>query len=206
MKIDVIDLSNKKKGTVELSADIYDVVERKDILHRVVRWQLAKRRAGTHATKTYNTISGTTKKPWRQKGTGRARAGSMRAPQMRGGITVFGPVVREHAISLPKKVRQLGLKSALSSKLRAGDLIVIESLEMKDGKTKQAQDSLKQMNITSGLFVDNDVKDAPFTKAISNLPHVNVLATAGLNVYDILRHEKLVLTKNALDQVEGRLK
>jgi len=206
MKIDVTTLDNKKSGSVELSDGVFGLPVRADILHRMVNWQLAKRRAGTHKTKGISEISGTTAKPFRQKGTGRARQGSSRAPQMRGGGTVFGPVVRSHAIDLPKKVRRLALKTALSSKQAEGKLIVVDTAALKDAKTSALAGKLKAMGLDSVLLIDGPEVDANMRKAAANLPRVDVLPQQGANVYDILRHDTLVLTKAAVEHLEARLK
>jgi large subunit ribosomal protein L4 len=172
----------------------------------VVQWQLAKRRSGNHKTKGISEISGTGKKPWKQKGTGRARAGSLRQPQMRGGATIFGPVVRDHSHSLPKKVRALGLKCALSAKQEAGELIVLDSFDLKSNKTKDFLSIMTKLELKSALFVDADAINDKLVNATSNVIGVDVLPHQGLNVYDILRRDKLVMTKAALEKVESRLK
>jgi len=205
MKCDIINLDSKSVGSVELSDTVFGLDIREDLLQRVVRWQLAKRQAGTHKTKTLGEISGSTAKPFRQKGTGRARQGSTRAPQMRGGGKAFGPVVRSHAHSLPKKVRQLGLKTALSAKARAGDLIVIEKAEA-DGKTKGLAAQIKKLGWTSALIIDGTELNNAFCLAARNIKGVDVLPEQGANVYDILRRQKLVLTKAAVEKLEERLK
>jgi large subunit ribosomal protein L4 len=205
MKLDIVTLENKKKESVELPKEIFELEPRTDILHQITRWQLAKRQAGTHKTKGISEIRGTTKKPWRQKGTGRARAGSLRAPQMRGGATIFGPVVRSHAFKLPKKVRQLGLKLALSVKARAGDLLLIENFDLKAPKTKDFQDVLGKLSIDNALFIDGAELSENFSRASSNVKNVDVLPVQGINVYDILRRKKLVLSKQAFESVKERL-
>ncbi len=206
MNQEVKDLNNKKLGTIKLSESIFGQKNRADILHQVVRWQLAKRRSGSHKTKGISEISGTTRKPWRQKGTGRARAGSLRAPQFRGGATIFGPVVRSHAFKLPKKVRTLGLKVALSNKVRSGDLIVVNSLDLDSAKTKTLVASMDKMGMRSVLFVDADNMSDKFMQAAANIDNVSALPHVGLNVYDILRRDKLVITKAAIESLEKRLK
>jgi large subunit ribosomal protein L4 len=206
MKIDVKDIQNKTVASVTLSEEVFGLPERKDILHRVVRWQLAKRRSGNHKTKTISEVSGTGKKPWRQKGTGRARAGSLRNPIMRGGATIFGPVVRDHGHDLPKKVRALGLKTALSVKHKAGSLVVIDSLDLKSNKTKDLAKLLENFGFKSALFIDADQINENFACAVSNIIGIDALPHQGLNVYDILRRENLILTKAAIEKVEGRLK
>ncbi len=205
MKCDVKDLNNKKVGNVELSSEVFEQKDRPDILHQIVRWQLAKKQAGTHSTKGISQIRGTTRKPWRQKGTGRARAGSLRSPQFRGGAVIFGPVVRKHAFKLPKKVRALGLKVALSNKVRAGDLIVVNNLNCKSPKTKDLQSQAKSFGATI-LFVDTDKFDDNFLHAAANIGDISALTFMALNVYDILRRDKLVITKAAIESLEERLK
>ncbi len=207
MKCDVINLDKKNVGSVELPDNIFGQTVRGDILQRVVRWQLAKRQAGTHKTKVISEVSGTTKKPFKQKGTGGARQGSLRSAHMRGGGVIFGPVVRSHAHSLPKKIRLLGLKSALSSKAKDGKLIVIESTEPgKDGKTKALANRLKKLGWTSALIIDGPEVNEAFARAARNIPGVDVLPSQGANVYDILRRDTLVLTKAAVEKLEERLK
>jgi large subunit ribosomal protein L4 len=179
---------------------------RKDILARAVNWQLNKRRAGTHKTKGVSEIRGTTKKPYRQKGTGHARQGSLRSPQFRGGARIFGPVVRSHATELPKKVRKLALKTALSSKQADGRLIVIDEAKIKTVKTKDLAKKLSKLGWTSALIIDGPTVDAGFLRAAVNLPNLDVLPQQGANVYDILRRDTLVLTKDAVQHLEARLK
>lgn len=205
MKCSVLNLDNKKVGDFSLPEALFGLPKRVDILARMVNYQLAKRRAGTHKTKGISEVSGTTKKPWRQKGTGRARAGSLRAPQMRGGGIVFGPVVRSHAIDLPKKVRALALKTALSVKAQSGALIVLENLDAGTAKTSALRDKLTTMGITSALVIGGATLPEDFVRAASNIPRVDVLPTQGINVYDILRRQTLVLTTDALKSLEERL-
>jgi len=205
MKVSVKTLDNKSAGEIELSEDIFGLEPRSDLLHRMVNWQLAKRRAGTHKTKGISEISGTTKKPYRQKGTGRARQGSLRSPQFRGGARIFGPVVRDHGFDLPKKVRKLALKHALSAKAKAGQILVLDKAEAKSHKTKDLAQAFDRLGIASALFIDGAV-DAKFDLASRNLPLVDVLPEAGANVYDILRRDTLVLTKAAVEKLEERLK
>ncbi len=204
MKAKVITLDNKKGSDIELNAAIFGVEVRKDILHRVVNWQLAKRRAGTHKTKGLSEVSGTTKKPFAQKGTGNARQGTLRAPQMRGGGNVHGPVVRSHATGLQKKVRQLGLKVALSAKQADGKLYVLEGTDGTPVKTKDLAKQFKALGIEKVLVIDVNELNEKFAKAARNIKHVDVLPAKGANVYDILRHETLVLTKAAIKQLEER--
>ena len=205
MKLDIITLEKKNVGSIDLPDAVFGQEVRTDILHRVVRWQLAKRQAGTHKTKVISEVSGTTKKPYKQKGTGSARQGSLRSAQMRGGGVIFGPVVRSHAHSLPKKIRQLGLKSALSSKAKDGKLVVIEDLG-KDAKTKALAGRFKKLGWSSALIIDGaDVNEA-FAHAARNIKGIDVLPSQGANVYDILRRDTLVLTKAAVAKLEERLK
>ena len=206
MKCDIVTLENKKSGSVDLDESVFGVAVRQDILSRMVNYQLAKRRGGNHKTKTIGEIRGTTAKPWNQKGTGRARAGSLRATQMRGGQTVFGPVVRSHAFSLNKKVRRLALKTALSSKQAAGKLIVLDDAKIGDAKTKSLSVQLSALGLKSALIVSGPEVDSNFAKAAANIPMIDVLPQQGANVYDILRRDTLVLTKDAVQHLEARLK
>jgi large subunit ribosomal protein L4 len=206
MKCDIVTLENKKFGSVDLDESVFGVAVRQDILSRMVNYQLAKRRGGNHKTKTIGEIRGTTAKPWNQKGTGRARAGSLRATQMRGGQTVFGPVVRSHAFSLNKKVRRLALKTALSSKQAAGKLIVLDDAKIGDAKTKSLSVQLSALGLKSALIVSGPEVDSNFAKAAANIPMIDVLPQQGANVYDILRRDTLVLTKDAVTHLVERLK
>ena len=206
MKYEVRNFDNKKVGEVTLNPDIFSSPLRQDILARMVHWQLSKRRSGTHATKGVSQISGTTKKPWRQKGTGRARAGSLRSPQFRGGATIFGPLPRDHGYSLPKKVRQLALKTALSTKVASGSLLVVEDLNAGIKKTQELAKKLQGLGLRSALIIDGAEVNKDFARIAANLPGVDVLPHQGINVYDILRHEHLVLTKAAIENLESRLK
>ena len=206
MKLAVKNLQNKEVGSIDLDDTIFGAEVRQDILHRMVNYQLNKRRAGTHKTKTIDEVSGTGKKPYGQKHTGRARFGTLRAPQMRGGYTVFGPTPRSHATELTKKVRELALKSALSSKMAAGKLIVLDQATAPEHKTKAMAAALKAMNIESALIVCGDEVDAKFALATRNLPKIDVLPTGGANVYDILRRDTLVLTQDAVAKLTERLK
>ncbi len=206
MKHDLISIEGKSLGSVDLAEGIFGVEVREDILHRVVRWQLARRHTGNHKTKTRGEIAGSNKKPFKQKGTGRARQGSNRVSQMRGGGKAFGPVVRSHSHSLPKKVRKLGLKSALSSKLKTGNLHIINEAKSSDGKTKTLANSLKKLGCASVLIIDVNDFDPSFSRAVRNLIGVDMLLEQGANVYDILRKESLIITKSALERLEVRLK
>lgn len=203
MQIDIKTLDNGTAGTAELADDIFGAAPRADILARVVHWQQARRRAGTHKVKGLSEVSGTTKKPYRQKGTGNARQGSLRAPQFRTGGVVHGPVVRDHGYDLPKKVRRLGLISALSQKQADGKLIVIDRAAGVE-KTKDLATKLRVLGLSSVLFVDATV-DAAFLRASRNIPGVDVLPTVGANVYDILRHDVLVVTSAGVEGLTARL-
>ncbi|GAB5387264.1 MAG: 50S ribosomal protein L4 [Alphaproteobacteria bacterium] len=205
MKLAVKNMKAEDVGEIELSDAIFDMPERKDILHRMVNYQLAKRRSGCHKTKTVGEIQGSTKKPFRQKGTGSARQGTKRAAQMRGGQTTFGPVVRDHSHKLPKKVRKLALKTALSVKAREGKIIVVDELKADTPKTAALRAELGNFGYDSALFVDAAF-DQNFALASRNIPKTDLLPTAGANVYDILRRDTLVITKAALAQIEERLK
>jgi large subunit ribosomal protein L4 len=206
MKCPVITFENKKVGEIELDDAVFGVTPRKDILARMVNWQLAKRRAGTHKTKGISDVSGTTKKPYRQKGTGRARQGSLRSPQFRGGCIIFGPVPRSHAHDLPKKVRKLALRCALSAKQRDGKLIVVDSVAADSPKTAKLAGKLEKLGFNSVLIVAGPQVDENFRRAAANLIGVDVLPQAGANVYDILRRDTLVLSRDAVEHLEARLK
>ena len=206
MKLSVRDLDNQEVGDIELDDAVFGLKVRPDILARVVAWQLAKRRAGTHKAKGVSEISGTTKKPYKQKGTGRARQGSLRSPQFRGGAVIFGPVVRSHAFDLQKKVRRLGLKTALSAKQAEGKLVVIDAAKLDDAKTKALRARFAALGWESVLIIDGAAVDQGFARAARNLPKVDVLPQQGANVYDILRRDTLVLTREAAQQLEARLK
>ena len=206
MKVDVVNLDAKSVGSIELSDAVFGAQVRKDIMQRCVEWQRAKKRAGTHATKTISQISGTTAKPYAQKGTGRARQGSLRSVQFRGGARIHGPVVRSHAFGLPKMVRKLALRSALSAKQAAGQLIVIDEAKLKDAKTRALIENFAKLGISSALIVDGAAVDQGFARAARNIPNVDVLPSIGANVYDILRRHTLVLTKDAVTALEARLK
>lgn len=206
MKLTVTSLDNEGAGEIELADEIFALPVRRDILARMVNYQLAKRRAGTHKTKQIGDVQGTTKKPWKQKGTGRARQGSLRSPQFRGGGVIFGPVVRDHAHSLQKKVRRLALKTALSAKHAEGKLVVLEAARAGEGKTKALAVQFKKLGWESVLIIDGPELDANFARAARNLPRVDVLPQQGANVYDILRRDTLVLTRSAVEHLEARLK
>ena len=205
MKLSVIKLDGKASGDVELSDAVFGITDiRGDLLARYVNWQLAKRRAGTHKVQTRNENSRTGKKMYKQKGTGGARHGSRRAPQFVGGSRAFGPIVRDHGFSLPKKVRALALRHALSSKAKAGDLIVVDNVTVKEPKTAKLREQFGKLGWTKALIIAGPEVDANFGLAARNIPHIDVLPNAGLNVYDILRADKLVLTKAAVEAIEAR--
>jgi large subunit ribosomal protein L4 len=206
MKVKVVTLDNKEAGEITLNKDIFGLEVRMDILHRMVEYQRAKKQAGTHKTKTISEISGTTKKPFKQKGTGSARQGSLRSAQMRGGSTIFGPVVRSHAVDLPKKVRKLAMRHVLSAKQKEGTLFVIENDTVKAAKTKSLAAAFKKHGWDAPLIIGGAKLDEGFAKAARNIKHVDVLCQDGANVYDILRHKQLVLTKDAVAHLEERLK
>jgi large subunit ribosomal protein L4 len=206
MQATVKTLDNAEAGTVELSDAVFGAKVRADILARVVHWQLAKRRAGTHKTKGISEISGTTRKPYKQKGTGRARQGSLRSPQFRGGARIFGPVVRDHGYDLPKRVRRLGLVTALSAKRADGKLVVLDAAKLDQPKTKELAKRLDKLGWRSALVIDGPEIDANFARAARNIPGIDVLPQQGANVYDILRRDVLVLTRAAVEHLEARLK
>ena len=205
MKVAVKTLANGEAGDIELSDAVFGLDPRADLLHRMVVWQLAKRRAGTHKTKGVSEISGTTKKPFKQKGTGRARQGSHRAAQFRGGATIFGPVVRDHGFDLPKKVRALALRHALSAKAADGKLVILDEARTDDHKTRRLRGQLEGLGLTSALILDGDEVDRNFALAARNLPLIDVLPQRGANVYDILRRDTLVVTRDAVARLEARL-
>jgi large subunit ribosomal protein L4 len=206
MKIAIKNWNNDQVGELDLADEVFGLAVRRDILAQVVNWQLAKRRAGTHKTKGISEISGTTKKPYKQKGTGNARQGSTRSPQFRGGATIFGPQPRSYEYSLNKKVRKLGLKTALSAKAAEGKLIVLDQSDVETHKTKALAAQLTKLGLTSVLFIDGANPNENFVRAARNIPLVDVLPEQGANVYDILRRDTLVLTRNAVEQLEARLK
>ena len=209
MKLDVKTMDNKPAGNITLADEVFGVALRSDIVARVVKWQLAKRRAGTHKVKSRSEVAMTTAKMFKQKGTGRARHGTAAVVQFRGGGVVHGPVVRDHGHALPKKVRQLGLRSALSSKAAQGKLLVIDNLASTGksaGKTAKLRDQLTKLGVDNALIVGGAELDTDFVKAARNIPLVDVLPQQGINVYDILRRDVLVLSKDAAAHLEERLK
>jgi large subunit ribosomal protein L4 len=205
VKLDVVTLAGGKAGQIELSDAIFGIGDiRGDILARCVNWQLAKRRAGTHKVQTRNENSRTGKKMYRQKGTGGARHGSRRAPQFKGGSRAFGPVVRDHGFELPKKVRALALKHALSSKAKDGALVVLDAAALKEPKTAALRAQLDKLGLKSALVIAGPEVDASFRLAARNIAGIDVLPNAGLNVYDVLRRDTLVLTRAAVEGIEAR--
>ncbi|HYW59218.1 MAG TPA: 50S ribosomal protein L4 [Xanthobacteraceae bacterium] len=206
MELKITTLDGKQAGSVNLSDAIFGLEPRADILQRCVTWQLAKRRAGTHAVQNRADVWRTGKKIYAQKGTGGARHGSARANLFRGGGRSFGPVVRSHAIDLPKKVRALALKHALSAKARDGGIVVIDKAAVDGGKTKALKASFSKLGLDNALIIDGAEIDAGLKLAARNLPNIDVLPIQGINVYDILRRTKLVLTKAAVDALEARFK
>ncbi|GAO00673.1 MULTISPECIES: 50S ribosomal protein L4 [Komagataeibacter] len=203
MDYDIKTLDNGSAGKTSLPDEIFAATPRTDIMARVVHWQLAKRRAGTHKVKGMGEISGTTKKPYRQKGTGSARQGSLRSPQYRTGGVVHGPVVRDHGYDLPKKVRRLGLISALSQKAAEGKLVVLDAATA-SGKSAELAKKLKVLGWTSALIVDAAVEEN-FGRAARNLPKIDILPTIGANVYDILNHDVLAITRAGVEGLKERL-
>lgn len=208
MEIKILSTSGKSTDSIKLSAEVFGLSVRPDIIARAIRWQLAKRRQGTHATKGISDISGTTKKPYKQKGTGRARHGSLRSPQFRGGATIFGPVVRSHEHDLPKKVRKLALKVALSDKLRNHKLFVCDYSGLTEAKTKAIASVFHAMKIDLGsvLIIDGSSVSGMLSRAVSNIQTVDCLPQIGANVYDIVRRDTLILTPEAVQLLEERLK
>ena len=205
MKCDILTLDNKKAGSVDLADGVFGAEVRKDIIARMVNYQLAKRRSGNHKTKNVSEIRGTTAKPWNQKGTGRARAGTVRAAQFRGGSTIFGPVVRDHSHKLPKKVRKLALRCALSSKHADGKLLILEDAALGDAKTKDLSAKLAVLGLSNALIVTGAEVDGNLARAAANIMNVDVLPQQGANVYDIVRRDVLVLTKAAAEHLQERL-
>ena len=205
MKLDVIKLDGGKAGSVDLDDAIFGIADiRGDILQRVVTWQLAKRRSGNHKIQVRNEVSRTGKKMYKQKGTGSARHGSRRAAQFVGGAKAHGPVVRSHAFDLPKKIRAMALRHALSSKAKAGSIIVLDSAVLTDPKTAALRANFDKIGLKNALVIAGPEVDANFKLAARNIPNVDVLPNAGLNVYDVLRRQTLVLTKDAVEAISAR--
>ena len=205
MKINVVALDSKKAGSINVSDSIFAIEPRADIVARVVKWQLAKRRAGTHKVKGRSEIARTKAKMYNQKGTGRARHGAASVVQFRGGGVVHGPVVRSHGHSLNKKIRNLGLRSALSAKQAAGKIIVLDELKA-DGKTAALKAQLTKLGAANALIIGGENVDENFGRAAANIAHIDVLPQQGINVYDVIRRDMLVLTKDAVAYLEERLK
>ncbi|WP_243375472.1 50S ribosomal protein L4 [Microvirga solisilvae] len=206
MKLDITTLEGKKSGSVDLNEAIFGLEPRADLLARCVRWQLAKRQAGTHAVKNRSLVDRTRKKVYKQKGTGSARHGAASAPQFRGGGRAFGPQVRSHAHDLPKKVRALALKHALSSKAKGASLIVLDDATLSEPKTKALVERFGKLGLGNALIIGGAEIETNFQRAARNIPNIDVLPVQGINVYDILRRETLVLTKAAVDALEARFK
>jgi large subunit ribosomal protein L4 len=206
MKLAITNLDNQEVGSIELSETVFGLPVRKDLLARMVNYQLAKRRAGTHSTKEIGDVSGRRAKPYKQKGTGRARQGSLRSPQFRGGAIIFGPHPRSHAFDLQKKVRKLALKTALSAKQAEGKLIVLDQAAIDQPKTKLLAERFATLGWSSVLIIDGPELNEGFARAARNIPLVDVLPQQGANVYDILRRDTLVLTQAAVEHLEARLK
>jgi len=206
MKADVLTLDAEKAGSVDLDEAIFSLPPRPDILHRVVTWQQAKRRAGTHKVKGRGEINATGTKMYRQKGTGRARHGARKVTIFRGGGRSFGPAPRDHRHKLPKKIRKLGLKTALSAKCADGHLLILDELKLEEGKTKALKTKLDKLGLKNALFIDGGEVDANVRRAVANIPEVDVLPGQGANVYDILRRNTLVVTRAGLETLTERLK
>jgi large subunit ribosomal protein L4 len=206
MDIKVTTLAGKSAGSLKVSEEVFGLDPRADLMQRVVLWQLAKKQQGTHQSKGRSEISRTGAKMFRQKGTGRARHSSARAPQFRGGGKAHGPVARSHETNLPKKVRALGLRHALSAKAKSSDLIIVDDLKSADAKTKTLLGQLSGLGLDNALVIGGAEIDANFKNALSNIPQIDVLPVQGINVYDIMRRNKLVLSKAAVEALEERFK
>ena len=204
MKMEVNSLDNKKVKDIDLDKQIFGVELKEEIIYRMVRYQMAKRRSGNHKTKGISEISGTTKKPFKQKGTGSARQGSKRSPQMRGGAVIFGPQVRSHAHKLPKKIKKLALKMAISKKIKDGKFKIISELKISKPKTNLFRSKLSSLKLESVLFIDGKNIDNNFLLAAKNVPKIDILPVAGINVYDILKRDFLVLSENAVNGIKER--
>ena len=202
--MEVNSLDNKKVKDIDLDKQIFGVELKEEIIYRMVRYQMAKRRSGNHKTKGISEISGTTKKPFKQKGTGSARQGSKRSPQMRGGAVIFGPQVRSHAHKLPKKIKKLALKMAISKKIKDGKFKIISELKISKPKTNLFRSKLLSLKLESVLFIDGKDIDNNFLLAAKNVPKIDILSVAGINVYDILKRDFLVLSENAVNGIKER--
>ncbi len=204
--LDIVTIANEKSGSIDLSSTVFEVPTRPDLFHAEVKRQLAKRRRGTHSTKNRAGVSGGGAKPYRQKGTGRARQGTTRAAQFAGGGVVFGPVPRSYEHALPKKVRKAALRSALSHRVSEGDVTVVDSLSVENYKTREVVKVLDALSLgATGVLIVIDDADEKLQRSARNIPGVTVMLVAGLNVYDVLRHKKLLLTKTAVAAIESRL-
>lgn len=201
--VDVLNWEKKKVGSVELPKDVFEIPVHKEILQTVTRWQLACRRQGTHKAKTRGEVSGGGKKPFKQKGTGNARQGSTRSPLMPGGGITFGPLPRDYSYQLPKKVRQLGLKTALSFLNKEGKLFVVDTMKSTDGKTKALATQLEAFGLKKAVLIDAD-RDQMFDRASKNLATFRYYGVEGMNVYDLLKYDGAVITKNSLEKIEKR--
>jgi large subunit ribosomal protein L4 len=206
VKAEVHSLDTGTAGQIDLNDAIFGLEPRIDLIHRMVRWQQLRRRAGTHATQDRSEVTVTGKKMYKQKGTGGARHGDKSVPQWRGGGKVFGPKPRDHAIDLPKKVRALALRHALSAKARKGELVILDKAHSADGKTQVLREKFEKLGLTNALFIDGADIEPSFARAARNLPNIDVLPVQGLNVYDILRRKRLVLTKAAVVALDARFK
>lgn len=206
MDINVTTLDGKASGKISVSDEIFGLEPRADLIQRMVRYQLAKRRAGTHDVKNRSEITATGKKMYNQKGTGKARHSTPKAPQFRGGGRAFGPTPRDHAFDLPKKVRALALRHALSAKKASDQIIIVDDLSSKAAKTKALRTKLAKLGLNNALFIGGAELDKNFSLAARNIPHLDVLPVQGINVYDILRRETLVLSKSAVEALEARFK
>lgn len=203
MATNVLNWKKEKVGTLDLSKDVFEVPVKKEILHEVVNWQLAKRRQGTHMVKTRSLVSGGGKKPFKQKGTGNARQGSTRSPLMPGGAKLFGPVPRSYEYSLPKKVRRLGLRMALSHLNSEGKLFIVENMNS-EGKTAELAKRLKTFGLTKAIMIDAEVNDL-FKRASDNLPKYRYMGVEGMNVYDLLKYDAAILTKESVAKIVARV-
>jgi large subunit ribosomal protein L4 len=201
--VDVVDTSRNKVAQIDVSDDIFNAPVREHLFYDVVRMQLASRRSGTAATKTRSAVSGGGKKPWKQKGTGRARAGSSRSPLWRGGGTIFGPMPRSYEYAVPKKVRKLALRSALSMKRKENKMLIVDKLELQEIKTAAFVNLLKQLGLSNVLIVAQENNN--LEKSARNVPQVKVLRPEGLNVYDVLRYENIIITQPCVEKIQGRL-
>ncbi|MCB1651921.1 MAG: 50S ribosomal protein L4 [Alphaproteobacteria bacterium] len=207
MKMAVKTIEGKASGEITLEDGIFGLKEiRNDLIHRMINYQRAKARSGNHKVQTRCEVSGTGKKPWAQKGTGRARAGDLKRTQDRGGAVVHGPVVRSHAIDMPKKLRKLAMRHALSSKAAEGKLIILDEAKAKDHKTKPMAANMEKLELSNALIIGGNEIDVNFARATANLPRIDVLPSQGANVYDIIRRDVLVLTKEAVNDLTDRLK